>query len=77
MAKALAGVDVVYHLAAYQDYLPDFSRFINVNSASTALIYEIIVRDQPARKEGDRGFFAGGPGRGPVPLPEPWRSPAG
>ncbi len=51
VAQALAGVDVVYHLAAYQDYLPDFSRFINVNSASTALIYEIIVsRNLPVRK---------------------------
>src|ERR1039457_3718918 len=51
VAKALAGVDVVYHLAAYQDYLPDFSHFINVNAASTALIYEIIVsQGLPVRK---------------------------
>jgi dTDP-L-rhamnose 4-epimerase len=51
VAKALAGVDVVYHLAAYQDYLPDFSRFINVNAASTALIYELIVsQGLPVRK---------------------------
>jgi dTDP-L-rhamnose 4-epimerase len=51
VAKALAGVDVVYHLAAYQDYLPDFSRFINVNAASTALIYEVIVsQGLPVRK---------------------------
>ena len=51
VAKALANVDVVYHLAAYQDYLPDFSRFISVNAASTALLYEVIVSQRlPVRK---------------------------
>lgn len=39
---ALEGVDYVFHFAAYQDYLPDFSTFFDVNSVSTALIYEII-----------------------------------
>ncbi len=42
MEYALGGVDYIYHLAAYQDYLPDFSTFFDVNSFSTALIYEII-----------------------------------
>ena len=41
--KGLAGVDAVYHLAAYQDYLTDFSTFIDVNAVSTALLYEILV----------------------------------
>ncbi len=41
--KALDGVDYVFHFAAYQDYLPDFSTFFHVNSVSTALIYEIAV----------------------------------
>lgn len=40
---ALRGIDAVYHLAAYQDYLPDFSTFFHVNSVSTALMYETIV----------------------------------
>lgn len=40
---ALNGIDAVYHLAAYQDYLPDFSTFFHVNSVSTALMYETIV----------------------------------
>jgi dTDP-L-rhamnose 4-epimerase len=40
---ALDGVDAVYHLAAYQDYLPDFSRFFHVNAVGTALLYELIV----------------------------------
>ncbi|MGB6430904.1 MAG: SDR family NAD(P)-dependent oxidoreductase [Candidatus Acidiferrales bacterium] len=41
--RALDGVDAVFHLAAYQDYMPDFSTFISVNAASTALLYEIAV----------------------------------
>lgn len=40
---ALHGIDAVYHLAAYQDYLPDFSTFFHVNSVSTALMYETVV----------------------------------
>ena len=35
--NALTGIDAVYHLAAYQDYLPDFSTYFHVNSVSTAL----------------------------------------
>lgn len=41
--RALDGIDAVVHLAAYQDYLPDFSRFFTVNAAGTALLYEVIV----------------------------------
>ena len=43
MERALDGVDYVMHLAAYQDYLPDFSTFIHVNAESSALIFEVIV----------------------------------
>ena len=43
LSQALSGVDAVYHLAAHQDYLPDFSTFFYVNSVSTALLYEILV----------------------------------
>lgn len=46
MIKALDGVDAVIHLAAYQDYLPDFSTFFTVNAAGTALLYEIIVENE-------------------------------
>jgi dTDP-L-rhamnose 4-epimerase len=42
-ARALEGMDCVFHLAAYQDYMPDFSTFIRVNAESTALLYELIV----------------------------------
>jgi len=40
---ALHGVDAVIHLAAYQDYLPDFSKFFHVNCVGTALLFEVIV----------------------------------
>lgn len=46
VAHLLRRVDAVFHLAAYQDYLPDFSRFSDVNVVSTALIYEIIVAER-------------------------------
>jgi dTDP-L-rhamnose 4-epimerase len=49
--RALDDVEAVFHLAAYQDYMPDFSTFLHVNAASTALLYEIAVaRHLPLRK---------------------------
>jgi dTDP-L-rhamnose 4-epimerase len=44
--KALRGVERVIHLAAYQDYLPDFSTFIHTNTESTALLFELIVENK-------------------------------
>src|SRR5581483_913750 len=41
--NALKGVDAVLHLAAYQDYFTDFSKFFHVNTVGTALMYETIV----------------------------------
>lgn len=41
--QALQGIDAVIHLAAYQDYLPDFSKFFHVNTVGTALLYELIA----------------------------------
>jgi dTDP-L-rhamnose 4-epimerase len=46
VANLLRRVDAVYHFAAYQDYLPDFSRFSDVNVVATALLYEIIVAER-------------------------------
>lgn len=43
LLDALKDVDIVSHQAAYQDYMPDFSRFIDVNATGTALLYELIV----------------------------------
>jgi dTDP-L-rhamnose 4-epimerase len=48
LGRALAGVDAVFHLAAYQDYMADFSTFIHTNAESTALLFELVVAD-PAR----------------------------
>ncbi len=51
LLAALKDIDVVYHLAAYQDYLPDFSTFFSVNAVSTALLYELIVEHKlPVKK---------------------------
>jgi dTDP-L-rhamnose 4-epimerase len=46
LRNLLRRVDAVYHLAAYQDYLPDFARFSDVNVVSTALLYQIIVAER-------------------------------
>jgi len=43
LTRALTGVDVVFHFAAYQDYLTDFSTFFHTNAVGTALLYELIV----------------------------------
>jgi dTDP-L-rhamnose 4-epimerase len=49
--RALDGVDAVYHLAAYQDYLTDFSAFFSTNTTSTALLFETVVAGRlPVRK---------------------------
>jgi dTDP-L-rhamnose 4-epimerase len=53
LGRALEEVDYVFHLAAYQDYLPEFSRFIHTNSESAALLFELAVSDRrryPVRK---------------------------
>jgi dTDP-L-rhamnose 4-epimerase len=48
---ALQGVDAIFHLAAYQDYLPDFSKFFHVNTVGTALLYEVAVENRmPVQK---------------------------
>ncbi|MCH2171474.1 SDR family NAD(P)-dependent oxidoreductase [Myxococcota bacterium] len=51
LLAALDGIEAVYHFAAYQDYLPDFSRFFQVNAAGTALLYELAVEHEiPLKK---------------------------
>ena len=49
--KALCGVEVIFHFAAYQDYMPDFSTFFHVNSVGTALLYAGLVEQgmKPSR----------------------------
>jgi dTDP-L-rhamnose 4-epimerase len=43
LSKALDGVHVVFHEAAYQDYMPDLSKFFHTNTVGTSLIYEVII----------------------------------
>lgn len=43
LLSALQGIDIVSHQAAYQDYMPDFSRFLQVNAVSTALLFELVI----------------------------------
>jgi dTDP-L-rhamnose 4-epimerase len=51
MNRVLVDVDYVVHLAAYQDYLPDFSTFVHVNAESSALIFELVLEHRlPIRK---------------------------
>ena len=46
LLAALQDVDIVSHQAAYQDYMPDFSRFMLVNAVGTSLLYELIVKER-------------------------------
>jgi dTDP-L-rhamnose 4-epimerase len=39
---ALEGVDYVFHQAAYQDYMTDYSKFFHTNVVGTALLYEVL-----------------------------------
>jgi len=51
LRRALDDVEIVSHQAAHQDYMPNFSHFLNVNAVGTALIFELIVRDRlPVKK---------------------------
>lgn len=51
LRSALSGIDTVIHLAAYQDYLTDFSKFAQVNDVGTALLYEVIINERlPIKK---------------------------
>ncbi len=51
LTAALAGVDVVFHQAAYGGYMPEISKYVHVNSFGTAQLLEVI-RDAnlPVRK---------------------------
>jgi dTDP-L-rhamnose 4-epimerase len=43
LRRAMQGVELISHQAAYQDYMPDFSTFMSTNVTSTALIFELAV----------------------------------
>lgn len=46
MRNLLRRVEAVFHFAAYQDYLPDFAKFSEVNVVSTSLLYQLIVGER-------------------------------
>jgi len=46
LRNLLRRVEAVYHFAAFQDYLPDFARFSDVNVVATSLLYQIIVAER-------------------------------
>jgi dTDP-L-rhamnose 4-epimerase len=45
LTEALTGVDFVIHLAAFMDLVPQFSQFVETNIKSTAMIYELIIKN--------------------------------
>lgn len=51
LEMALEGIDTIFHFAAYQGYLTDFSKFARVNDAGTALLYEVIIGKRPNIKK--------------------------
>ncbi len=49
--RALDGIDIVFHEAAYGGYMPEIAKFMHVNSYGTALMLETIRnRDLPIEK---------------------------
>ena len=46
LKQALKGVRVVFHQAAHQGLLPDFSAFFHINSVGTARLFELIVKQR-------------------------------
>jgi dTDP-L-rhamnose 4-epimerase len=44
--RALDGVDVVSHQAAYQDYVPDYSQFSATNVVGTSLLFEVLAEQK-------------------------------
>jgi dTDP-L-rhamnose 4-epimerase len=51
ISAALDGIDVVFHQAAYGGYMPEITKFVHVNSLSTAQMLEVIrERNLPIKK---------------------------
>src|SRR5437773_3890287 len=51
MTSALQGIDIVYHQAAYGEYMPEIAKYVHVNSFGTAQMLEIIRGERvPIRK---------------------------
>src|SRR6266699_5809945 len=51
ITAALAGVDIVFHQAAYGGYMPEITKFVHVNSLGTAQMLEVIrEKNLPIKK---------------------------
>src|SRR5438094_4194968 len=51
ITAALAGVDIVFHQAAYGGYMPEIVKFVHVNSLGTAQMLEVIrEKNLPIKK---------------------------
>jgi dTDP-L-rhamnose 4-epimerase len=51
LSYAISRADYIIHLAAEMDLNPDFQKFMNINVGSTALIYELILKNKyPVKK---------------------------
>jgi len=70
LLAALQNVDLVSHQAAYQDYMPDFSRFMLVNAVGTSLLYELIVQERLKVKKVVVGSSQAVYGEGQYTCPE-------
>ncbi len=51
ITKALDGIDVVFHQAAYGGYMPEIAKYVHVNSLGTAQMLEVIrEKNLPIKK---------------------------
>ncbi|MBA3767422.1 MAG: NAD-dependent epimerase/dehydratase family protein, partial [Acidobacteria bacterium] len=51
ITAALAGIDVIFHQAAYGGYMPEIAKYVHVNSFGTAQMLEVIREDRlPIKK---------------------------
>ena len=40
--QSLQGVEVVFHQAAHQDHMPEYSKFFETNASGTAKLFEVV-----------------------------------
>jgi dTDP-L-rhamnose 4-epimerase len=51
VTKALDGIDIIFHQAAYGGYMPEISKYVHVNSFGTAQMLEVIrEKNLPIKK---------------------------
>ncbi|MGZ5024559.1 MAG: NAD-dependent epimerase/dehydratase family protein, partial [Chthoniobacterales bacterium] len=51
ISDALAGIDMIFHQAAYGGYMPEIAKYVHVNSLGTAQMLEVIREEKlPIKK---------------------------